>query len=583
MTRQSERKALAAILLLTLVLGGLSLNWGLPGLDSWSNDAPVPRPPLEFGRIWLEEGHKYPYLQLGLDRVLYTPYLLWLRASGGIVADCQPLRDCFVDETRAMTVLIVISRLRSLAMLAGLVLGVFVFTQRLLGSKQAALWAALWAALTGELAFFGGLGNLDVPYLFWYVWALVALLRLVDRGQPRDYAAFGLLATLSITTKDQVFAAYALPGLAVLALHWRRVAAEAASAASTASSAAVLAGSSVATSAAPAWRRFLDRRLLLLAAALLLPFLLINNVLFNWDGFVAHVNYYIAPDGEVAALDSGLSLAGELAQFGDYVDRLAKSMGRPLLALGLVGSAAALWQRSRRMTWWLLPLCSYYLFLILPLRVIDTRFSLPSVILLCCSAGWLAAGLWRGRRQPEDGRLGGAGAAEAPGTDAPAAARLWAGRSAVVIVAAYSLLYSLNISLAMLDDTRYAAEAFIEANVPPHARVVAMDESRHLPRLETMSLSDLVIVDWKDLDHPEDGTEAIATVHSADWIVISDKTADKQTGRPAAVRDALLSGESGYLVAWEHQNTPPFNSWLPWAWVESRVSPRVWVLRRGTS
>ena len=57
----------------------------------------------------------------------------------------------------------------------------------------------------------------------------------------------------------------------------------------------------------------------------------------------------------------------------------------------------------------------------------------------------------------------------------------------------------------------------------------------------------------------------------------------KLTGRPAEVRDALLSGESGYFVAWEHQNTPPFNSWLPWAWVESRVSPRGWVLRRDPS
>ncbi len=562
----AERRVLAAIVVLTLVLGGLSLNWGLPGLDSWSNDSPVPRAPLEFERIWLEDGHKYPYLQLGLDRLLYTPYLLWLRANGGIVPDCRPLRDCFVDETRAMTVMMVISRLRSLAMLVGLVLGVYVFTKRLLGSRRAALWAALWAALTGELAFFGGLGNLDVPYLFWYMWALVALLLLVDRGRPRDYAAFGLLAALSITTKDQVFAAYALPGLAVLALHRRRVAVEA----------------SAASSSIPTWRRFLDRRLVLLPLALLLPFVLINNLLFNWDGFVAHVNYYIATDGEVAALDTGLSLSGELAQLGDYIDRLAKSMGRPMLAMSLVGGALALRQCSRRLVWWLLPLLSYYLLLILPMRVTDTRFSLPSVVLLCCSAGWLAAGLWRGRLQPEGDRPG---AAEAPGMLASSwpAARLWLGRSTVVVVAAYSLLYSLNMSLAMLGDTRYAAEAFIAEHVPSDARVVAMDESRHLPRLETMGLSRLVVVDWQDLAHPEDGAAAHAEVHSADWIVISGKTADKQTGLPGAVRDALLSGEKGYRVAWEHESRPPFNGWLPWAWVESRVGPRVWVLQRNSS
>lgn len=561
----AERRVLAAIVVLTLVLGGLGLNWGLPGLDSWSNDSPVPRAPLEFERIWLEDGHKYPYLQLGLDRLLYTPYLLWLRANGGIATDCQPLRDCFVDEPRAMTVMMVISRLRSLAMLVGLVLGVYVFTKRLLGSGSAALWAALWAALTGELAFFGSLGNLDVPYLFWYIWALVALLLLVDRGRPRDYAAFGLLAALSITTKDQVFAAYALPGLAVLALHRRRVASEA----------------RAASTALPSWRRFLDRRLILLPLSLLLPFVLINNLLFNWDGFVAHVNYYIAVDGDVAALDSGLSLRSEWLQFVGYFDHLAKAMGRPLLALGLLGAAPAMVRLRRRLLWWFLPLVSYYLLLILPQWVTNTRFALPTSILLCCTAGWLSAGLWCGQVQPADG-IGPASPeiAKASGDQRVARRWLWIGRSAVVIVAAYSLLYSLNMSLAMLGDTRYAAEAFILSNVPPNARIVAMDESRHLPRLETMGLSNLVIVDWEDLAHPEDGAAAHAEVHSADWIVISDKTADKQTGLPGAVRDALLSGEGGYRVVWEHESTPPFNSWLPWAWVESRVSPRVWVLQR---
>ena len=564
MSRQSERKALTAILLLTLVLGGLSLSWGLPGLDSWSNDAPVPRPPLEFGRIWLKEGHKYPYLQLGLDRLLYTPYLVMLQASGGIVADCQPLRDCFVDETRAMTVLILISRLRSLAMLIGLVLGVFVFTRQLLGSRRAALWAALWAALTGELAFFGSLGNLDVPYLFWYIWALVAMLGLVDRGRPLDYAAFGLLATLSVTTKDQVFAAYALPGLAILAIHRRRVASEA-------------------PTVAP-WRRFCDRRLLYLAAALIIPFVIINNVLFNWSSFVAHVNYYISADGDVAALDTKLSLRAELVQFLGYFDHLGKAMGRPLLVLSMLGAALAMIHRFKRMLWWFLPLVSYYVLLILPQWVTNTRFTLPSAVLLCCSAGWIATGLWQGRILPKDDDvLADMNTNQPVGGDVFSAGRVWAGRSALIIVAAYSLFYSLNMSLAMLDDTRYAAEAFIRANVPPDARVVAMDESRHLPRLETMNLSDLVIVDWEDLDHLEKGTQVIDTVHTADWIVIADKTANKQTGPPAAVRDALLSGEGGYRVAWEHQSTPPFNSWLPWAWVESRVSPRVWILQRNAS
>ena len=95
-----------SILALALFLGALGLSWGLPGLDSWSNDDPSPRVPLRIGSIWLTDTHKYPYLQLGLDRVLYAPYLVWLDARGGIRADCRPLEDCFTDETRTATVLL---------------------------------------------------------------------------------------------------------------------------------------------------------------------------------------------------------------------------------------------------------------------------------------------------------------------------------------------------------------------------------------------------------------------------------------------------------------------------------------------
>lgn len=557
---RSRRRSWAVILALALFLGALGLGWGLPGLDSWSNDDPSPRVPLRIGSIWLTDTHKYPYLQLGLDRALYAPYLAWLDDRGGIRPACQPLEDCFTDEARAATGLMAISRLRSLAMFLGLVLAVGAVAQRLLADRRAALWAALFAALAAELAFFAKLGNLDLPYTFWFALSLIPFLDIVDRGRRRDYLGFGLLAALAITTKDQVIGAYVLPGLAILALHARRAAA-----------------------AADGWparlRRFLDARLLGLIAVLMGSFALINNLVFNWPGFAAHVDYYI--HGEGAMVNPGLRLADEWAQLGSFVERVGQALGRPLALLAAAGMAALAWRRWDRARWLLLPLASYYLFMMLPVVFTDTRFTLPALVLLCPAAGWLAARLWDGddERDPVPADRGPEGSAPRP----PAVARTWrrlGSRALVCGVALYSLLYSLNVGLAMRGDTRYAAEDFIRQHVDRSEPVVAMDESRYLPRLETMGLADLRFIDWRDLDDPEEGPGALAALAGARWIVLSDKAAARQTGAAGALRDRLLDGREGFAVAWEGRAVAPFEAWLPWAWVESRVSPRVWVLRR---
>lgn len=552
---QRDRRPLAFIVALALLLGGTGLRWGLPGLDSWSNDAPAPRPPLEFGRIYLSEGHKYPNLQLGLDRLLYTPYLWWQRANGGILPDCSPLRDCFRDEAAAMSTLITLSRLRSLAAFAGLVLGVHALALALGLGRRAALWAALWAALSAELAFFGKLDNLDLPYSFWLVWALVAWLKALDTGQPRDDAVFGILSALAVTTKDQAFAAFILPGLTLLWQRWREADA----------------------SGSRAWRAASARfGVLLLAAGL--PFVLINNLLFNWSGFVAHVAYFIGDGGENELLHGSWHLAVKVDLARQYLAKIGRSMGWPASLLAMAGWMA--WVRGRApapraarastLLLWTSPFVSYYLFLILPLKVVDTRFAIPAVALLCIPAGDLAARLWRG-----DGSDAAEGA-ESGGARGPGVV---ARRLVVVGIAGYSFLYSLNMGLAMRADSRYAAEDYLRNLLRADTVVVGMDESRHLPRLETMGLGQVEIIDW-DETVGDEGRDARERVEAAEVIVISGKTADQLEGPAAELRDRLLRGARGHRMAWRSEARLPFGDWLPGAWVEQRVSPDIRILVR---
>lgn len=579
----TAKQPLTWILALALALGALGLRWGLPGLDSWSNDAPAPRPPLEFGRIWLETGHKYPNLQLGLDRLLYSPYLRWLRARGDILPDCSPLRDCFRDEQAAMSTLITLSRLRSLAAFVGLVLGVHALAAALGLSRRAALWAALWAALSAELAFFGKLDNLDLPYSFWLVWALVAWLWALQRGGRRDDVAFGVLAALAVTTKDQAFAAFLLPGLALLWARWREARSGEPGAGNRAGAAA---------SRTAAGKAVLARFAVLVAAAGI-PFALINNLLFNWAGFVSHVTYFVGDGGQNEMLHGSWRPAVKLDLARQYLTKTGRSMAWPSFVLALAGIGA--WHLGRptggaegqgagqpaprrRVLWlWSLPFLSYYLFLILPLKVVDTRFTIPMVALLCIPAGDLAARLW-GR----DAAAGPRPAIASPSgyrERGRSTAALVSSRALLLGVAAYAFLYSLNMGLAMRADSRYGAEDFLRRHLRPESLVVGMDESRHLPRIETLGIGKATIIDWEETVG-EAGREAREQVQAADVLIISGKTADRLEGEEAELRDRLLAGAAGHSLAWQSRDGSPFGEWLPGAWVEERVSPEIRILVR---
>ena len=138
------------------------------------------------------------------------------QANGQYEADCRPVRrDCFVDRPRQVGRLILISRLRSLVMGAGVVALVASAAAMLFG-PQAAFWAAMLAAVNETLGFFGKQGNLDVPYSFWFMASLLPWLRIMRGAGRRDWLLFGLLAGAALATKESIVGAYVLMGGAML-------------------------------------------------------------------------------------------------------------------------------------------------------------------------------------------------------------------------------------------------------------------------------------------------------------------------------------------------------------------------------
>lgn len=524
----ARRRGLAVALALALGLCLFGIDWGLPGIRSWSNDDGTPELPLHIEQVYRDGWHKYPYLQPLIDRLLYAPFLAKWRSDGRLKADCAlPDPACFADPPAQMGRLMAISRLRSVAAALALVLLAHALAWQLYRDAGAALATACLAATTQVLIFYGHLGNVDLPLTAWFMLSMLAWLRILDGAGWTTHAGFGIAAACALATKESIVGAYVLPGLAILGLHARRLA---------------------------RGEKGSDglRALLALALPLLILYALVNNLAFNPDGYVERIRHW-SSGGGIDDFDDRYQ--GPVWLAGQSLARLGEAMGVPLASLALAGlclglrpGASALDRRASRIL--LLPLVGYQLFTIQTVHFVYTRFTLPLALLLLPPAGRLAARLWR-----------------SPGPWHPIA------RSLTLACIAYSGLYCLNVDLAMRADTRYAAEAWLRQALQPGSRLGLVGSEHYLPRTWHLGPIESERLLWEDSEAWD------LEAWQPDWLILSSKSFVDLVGAEADARDRLLTGEAGYAVVWDQQQPAPL-SWLPGAFVESRVSPRIVILRR---
>jgi hypothetical protein len=529
-TREAAWLAVIVAVALALILVGIT--WGLPSAWSWSNDDITPKMPLSIPAIWQGGTHPYPYLQAWLDRALYVPYLARLRGRGELRVDCEDLTKarCYRDPHRALGALILLGRLLSAAMGVGIVLAVYAAARLAFADVLAARLAALVAAVTQVLVFHAHLGNVDTPVTFWFALSLVPYVRLFRRGQVRDHVLLGLLSGAALATKESVVGAHVLMILAVAVAGVRR----ARSAPASASGRRGAAG-------------YLGRRWAALAVGYAGVYVVANNVLLNPTGYAEHFRFWIGGRG-ISGWNA--SYTGQLPLLGTSALRLVDAMGLPLVVLSMVG---VLWSLARhRVAWWLLvPGVSYYVITIALVRYVYVRFTMPIVVVLAVFGGLLAADLWR---------LGGR-------------ARVL-GRVAVALAVVYGLLYSVQSDLLMVRDARYAAESWIQRVIPADATVEVVGSKTYLPRLDYLGYGDERIP-WEEL------SDAGLARRAPEFIVVSSKSAASAAAQVRPFLADLLAGRAGYAVVFDHRTASPLAGILGTHYADSRVNPRVIVLRRG--
>jgi hypothetical protein len=488
-----RRLALASVLGASVLLDAWGLGWGLAGDYSWAPDELLPsavHAGLEqrFSHGWHEKYGPFHYAVLA---AAYEPVFV-ARRFGLVRAEGPALHR----------ILALAGRIVSLLMATGTV-WLVARIGRELGDEWAGVLAAAFIAFNAPFVYYAKTANLDGPYLFWFALSLLFYVRLLDRHRMRDYLLFAATAAAAVATKDQAYGLYVLTIPAVVAaLHAHR--------------------------RAGGDRRLLatlaDPRLVIAAGTGLVVLLVLDNVVFNPEGFLGHLRLIAGPASHPFRMFTN-DLSGHLALLRQTVRHLVFAMGLPAFLVCAAGVAAALARPREHVRWLplLVPAVSYVAtFLHVVLYGYD-RFVLPLCLVLALFGGGLLA---RGLRSGPPLRTVAAGLGLA--------------------VLSYSLLYAASVDRLLTHDSRYAVERWLARNVPPGALVAAVGPLEYLPRLEGLR--------WRRLGP---SVARLAEVHPDYVMVNADYAAraDPGTGE-RALYDALFAGRLGYRLALR-ERTPP--------------------------
>ncbi len=427
------RNPLFWILLVAAGLRLAGLSWGLPASDGWDDDGFTPRNFLTALALTWKPGSyfTYPPLHAIWLAILNFPSIVIALLHAPSLRQPDVIGEFIKPEH--MTWFAVTGRLVSLVLSLGII-GIVHEMARLVAGKRAGLFAAAACTLNFGLTYYGQVGNLDVPYLFWGLLSLLWCMRAVIEQQVRRWWGAALFAAAAVATKDQAYALFllSLPLFLIFCF------------------------------AVDEWTRANARKiaLTLLPAAVvaLIAVLLLDGAITNPGGFVKRLGFLAGPASQSYA-EYWHGPAGWTALLGDMMRTYAHGYG--LAALGLTGIGVWL-TGARRNVAGFLPLLAIISFTVCfnfaALRS-DDRFLLPQAVLACVYIGI---------------------AVEMIGH-----ARPWLRRTAQGVVAVTALLalhQAIAINAAMLFDPRYDAESWMVAHVRPGDSIETYGQNCFLPR-----------------------------------------------------------------------------------------------------
>jgi hypothetical protein len=335
------------------------------------------------------------------------------------------------------------------------------------------------------LTYYGHTTNLDVPYLFWAMLALLELTRAVARREPDRLRRFAVLAAVSVATKDQAYALFVLSLPCALAMwlaldDWAR------------SHVRILASQ-------VAWASGLG----------LATLVVLDAIVVNPTGFAARVRFLTGPASAPFAYYSR-DAWGRLLVVVDSVKNFGQAYPwalAVLVGLGLV-AAVRLHEPARRAagTVALASIVSFTLFFNCAAGRTEHRFLMPQMVLWAVYAGLGMNGVL-GITEPR-ARVG--------------------IRVALAATFVWAFLRCADVDANLILDPRYDAEAWLRAHVVAGDTLEVHDHNVYLPRLPPQAIAFRVGRDPLSARNPlpgvteEQGSLSDVRARAPRWIVVSE-------------------------------------------------------------
>lgn len=459
MIPKTDNAPLFILIPLSLGLNCFWLWWGLPnGANIWAVDGIAPIEPLIAAKRMIIDDwwnsryvNKYPMGHFFVLLTVYTPYMLYLIATGGLNKPTDAYPYGLENPETALTVLTLIANGVSTLMGVGIVVLIYMTARDFFG-RRGAFFSALTVAFSPPFIYYSHTSNVDIPSLFWCTVGLFAFARLVQGNIERyNYVLLGLAAGMAMATKEQALGLFILLPFPILILHLmhQRDTGHHRSRFTT----------------RQASRALFDPRILWGLGACILTFVLATHLIFNWDANYWRIVwriYKFHPELGQKYASPPLEVSGIFDAWQQTFWLLWDSMN-PFLFIASVLGILYFPFKERWAAYFLAPFLSYFLIAIPMLTFLRARFVMGLVLVLGFFSGRFLNGIWLWGLRGSKGRsllLVGFGL-------------LWT----------YSLLYGFSVDYLMMYDARYKAEAWIRDNLAISATVETYTEATYLPRL----------------------------------------------------------------------------------------------------
>lgn len=531
------------LFLLSLFINVYGIWWGLPNYYPWGVDDLTPNAPLLIAKNRFQIDSRYPIFHYVLLDVVYAPYLAYLYLTGGLVNPGSGFPYGFTDPLTSLTVLMVLSRLVSAIM--GSLAVVFVYSGvKALYGKKVALFSALSVSFSYVFIQFSHLGNLDIPYTFWFSIAIYSYVKLIKTYKTRYYILLGVFTALAVSTKDQIVGFFVLLPIPLLYLHIKHT----------------IKRSGLKSA-------ILNKKLLYCLIALMLTFLIFNNVLIDFSGFKYRMNLWGSGEVTDKYAQFPSTFSGQLELFKDFLLKLEYSVGPVLFALFLLSFFYGLIKFDRYKFALLIPLISYYIFDIARIHYLYDRMMIPVIIVLSFFLGSFLSDFFKKENLKK------------------------IMYTILIVVFAYTFMYGFSADLELAYDSRHSAEDWMIKNIEKNARIEVYHDMRYLPRFHALGYNNvsMVFLDYKGDEKPplllfepviDSSTPEALKKRDPEYIVLPGccyNIDDFSIQRKEYIR-LLLSENLGYGIVKVFDNKIPFAPETPF--LNKRTNLPVIILKK---